>query len=213
MNIPNWKHKTAVVIASGPSLTDEQCNAARATGFDTIVVNATFKRAPWANILYAGDFLFLKSYMAEIVRVFPGKVWTQDSSAAARWPRLNRMKGANRDGLGRSMIHLNGNSGVQALNLAYLFGSRRIILLGFDMKLGPNGERHHHADHPHPMVQNQTFEEWLHKLNKVARDLEAEKCEVLNATPGSAMTCFPQVDWKEVLKAEKTLFTRMGERA
>ena len=200
MKLPDWSGKTAIVIASGPSLTDEQCNAARATGFDTIVVNATFRRAPWANILYAGDFLFLKSYMAEIVSTFPGKVWTQDSSAAARWPRLNRMKGANRDGLGRNMIHLNGNSGVQAINLAYLFGSRRIILLGFDMGLGPNGERHHHADHPPPMVQNQTFGEWLHKLNKVARDLEAEKCEVLNATPGSAMTCFPVVDWQKVLQ-------------
>jgi len=133
-------------------------------------------------------------------RVFPGKLWTQDNSAAARWPKLNRMKGVNREGLGKNMIHINGNSGVQALNLAYLFGSRRIILLGFDMKLGPNGERHHHADHPAPMVQNQTFEEWLHKLNKVARDLEVEKCEVLNATPGSAMQCFPVVDWKEVLK-------------
>ena len=51
MKLPDWSGKTAIVIASGPSLTDEQCNAARATGFDTIVVNATFRRAPWANIL------------------------------------------------------------------------------------------------------------------------------------------------------------------
>lgn len=198
--IPDWTGKPAIVIASGPSLTDEQCDAARATGFNTIVVNATFRRAPWANILYAGDFLFLKFYMAEIVRVFPGKVWTQDSSAAARWPKINRMKGANRDGLGKNMIHLGGNSGTQAINLAFLFGSRRIILLGFDMALGPNGERHHHADHPHPMVQAQCFTEWMHKLNKVALDLKVEKCEVLNATPRSALTCFDKVDWQEVLK-------------
>jgi hypothetical protein len=190
---------TAIVLASGPSLTAEQVVAARTSGHHTIVVNSTYKVMPDAHTLYSGDFLWWKFHIADVRRVFKGKLVTQDSSAAARWPDVKRVRGTNRDGLGRDVININGNSGTQAINLAYLQGFRRIILLGFDMKLGSKGERHHHPDHPHPLVQNQTFGEWLHKLERVARDLVVEKCEVLNATPGSAMTCFPVADWREVL--------------
>lgn len=190
---------TAIVLASGPSLTLEQIDAARRSGHHTIVVNATYKVFPDADTLYSGDYMFWKVYMADIARSFKGKLVTQDSSAAARWPALTRVRGTNREGLGKDLIHQNGSSGFQSINLAYLWGYRRIILLGFDMALGPNGERHHHPDHPAPCVQNQTFSEWVHKSVKLARDLKETGCEVLNATPGSAMKSFPLVDWQEIL--------------
>lgn len=191
--------KTAIVLASGPSLTLEQIKAAKESGFFTLAVNATFQKMLDADAMYSGDFLFFKTYQAEIRRDFKGKVWTQDSSAAARWPWINRMRGANRDGLGTERININGNSGVQAINLAFLWGHKKIVLLGFDMKLGPKGERHHHADHPAPCVQNQTFGEWLHKLELVARDARKHGVEITNCTPGSAMHCFVERDWKEVI--------------
>jgi len=192
--------KTAVILASGHSLTLEQIEAARLSGHFTIAVNSTYEKALWAHAVYAGDYMWFKLNIAKIrASKFKGKIVTQDSSASAHYG-IERVRGTNRDGLGTTLIHLNGNSGVQALNLAFLWGYRRIILLGMDMKLGPKGERHHHPDHAHPAVQNQVFDEWLKKVQKVATDLVAAKCEVLNATPGSAMKCFPMVDWKEVLK-------------
>lgn len=191
--------KTAIILASGLSLTAEQIEAALNSGHHTIAVNSTYEKALTADSMYAGDFLWWKFNSAHVRANFKGKAWTQDNSAAARWPWIHRVRGCNREGLGKDQIHNNGNSGVQALNLAYLWGYERIILLGFDMKLGPKGERHHHPDHPAPLVQNQTFDEWLHKLEKVARDFRATKCEVLNATPGSAMKCFELVDWKDYL--------------
>ncbi len=191
--------KTAIVLASGPSLTLEQIDAARRSGHHCIVVNRTFEKFLDANTVYMGDYLAIKTYNADVVARFKGKLVTQDPSAAARWPHWKLVRGANREGLGKERIHQNGNSGVQALNLAFLWGFERIILIGFDMKNGPNGEKHHHPDHPAPMVQGATFGEWLHKLQAVARDLKTTKCEVLNATPDSAMKCFPMVDWREVL--------------
>lgn len=188
------------MLASGPSLSVEQIDAARHSGHHTIVVNSTFRDMLDAHTLYAGDFLWWKLNIAEVRAKFKGKCWTQDNSAAARWPMIQRMRGGNRDGLGEKIIHTNGNSGMQAVNLAYLWGFERIVMLGFDMKLGPKGERHHHPDHPAPMVQAQTFFEWIHKAEKVARDFrEKTRVEVLNCTPGSALTCFPVRDWKEVL--------------
>lgn len=190
--------KTAIILASGPSLTQEQIAAARASGHFTLVVNRTYEAMPDASAMYSGDFLFWKVYIADIRKTFKGKLWTQDATAAQRW-QINRVRGANRDGLGLDMIHLNGNSGFQAINLAYLWGYTRIVLLGFDMKFGPKGERHYHVDHPAPMVQSQTFHEWLHKSVQLARGLREEGIDVVNCTPDSALKCFPLLDWRAEL--------------
>ena len=192
--------KTAIVLASGPSLTQEQINAAQFSGHFTIVVNSTWEKMPGAHALYSGDFLWWKHNIAKVRAAdFKGGKWTQDNSASLRWPDIKRMRGGNRGGLGKEIIHINGNSGTQAVNLAFLWGYNRIILLGFDLKLGPKGEKHHHPDHAAPMIQGQCFDEWLKKWVLVAADLKAAKVEVLNATPGSALKLFPMVDWKEVL--------------
>jgi hypothetical protein len=191
---------TAIILASGPSLTQEQIDIALASGHKTIVVNATYQKALTASLMYSGDFLFFKTYMADIVKRFRGEVWSQDATTCARWPKVKRVRAANREGLGRDgKIHLNGNSGFQAINLAFFLGYRRIVLLGFDMRLGPKGEKHHHPDHPSPMVQGQTFSEWLHKSNRLSLDLANAGCEVLNATPSSALSCWPMVNLKDVL--------------
>lgn len=191
--------KTAIILASGPSLSIEQIDAARASKHRTIVVNSTYQKFLDADTLYAGDYLWWKIHHADVKAQFKGERVTGDSSVAARWPDVTRVRSAFREGLGREIIHQNGNSGVAALNLAYLQGFERIVLLGFDMKLGPNGEKHHHPDHPAPCVQGQTFGEWLHKLESVARDFKKTQCLVVNATPDSAMKCFPVADWREVL--------------
>lgn len=189
---PDWTGRICVVLASGPSLDPSQVARAMAADVEVIAVNSTFRMAPMADVVYAGDFLWWKTHINEARRAvsMSTQFWTQDSTAAERYG-LNRIKGVNRPGLGLNAIHANGNSGFQAINLAYLFGCRRVLLLGFDMKLGPNGERHWHPDHPGPLMQAQTFEEWRHKSTLLARDLVAEGCEVINCTPGSALTCFP----------------------
>lgn len=154
-----------------------------------LAVNTTYKRFPYADALYAGDFLWWKSNHKEVFTTFKGEKWTQDHTSAERYG-VNRIKGVNKSGLGTQFLHINGNSGFQAINLAYLFGARRILLIGFDMKLGPKGEKHWHPDHPAPMVQGQTFGEWMHKGAVLAKDLLAAGCDVVNCTPGSAMSCF-----------------------
>lgn len=191
--------KTVIILASGPSLTLEQIDAAWRSRHHTIVVNSTYEKFLDADTLYAGDYLWWKVNHAAVRATFKGELVTGDSATAARWPGVVRVRSAFREGLGREIIHQNGNSGVAALNLAYLRGYEQIILLGFDMKLGPNGERHHHPDHPAPCVQGQTFNEWVFKLDKVARDFKLTKCQVLNATVDTALKCFPRVDWREVL--------------
>lgn len=201
-----WKGLTAVVMASGYSLSDEQLEhvrQARAANLCRVItVNTTFRRAPWADVAYAGDTLWWSKHAAEAKKAFTGELWTQDNVAAARFS-LKRVRGAPRDGLGTHEIHQNGNSGAQALNLAYLWGANPILLLGFDMKEGPNGEKHHHPDHPKPLIQKQLFGEWIHKLRKVADDLKKRDIRVINCTPGSALPWFPMSDITKELQHEQ----------
>lgn len=191
---PDWSGRTAVVIASGPSLTREQCNFA---GYyadpiaPCIAVNTAYKMAPFADVYYAGDFMLHKVHHARMkAEQYPHtQLWTCDPSAAERF-RLHRWKGVNKEGLGEQFIHLNGNSGAQAINLAYLFGARRILLLGFTMR-EIDGKKHFHGDHEHPLVQKQLFGEWMHKMERVAADAKRLGVEIINCDPLSAMTCFP----------------------
>lgn len=192
MSRPNWAGQTAVILASGPSLRDcRPIVCTRENGPRLIAVNSTIFLHNGCDVAYAGDFLFWKKYHAEVVQTSPhAQRWTQDRTAAERFG-LNWIKGVNRPGLGREHIHTGGNSGYQAINLAYLFGARRILLLGFDMKLGPKGEKHWHPDHPAPLVQSQTFGEWIRKFDALAADCKTLGVEVINCTPGSALKCFP----------------------
>jgi hypothetical protein len=189
-----WKGRTAVVMASGPSLNAEQVECVhQARSKDqcrVMTINTTFRVAPWADVAYGGDTLWWSKHAAEARKVFKGELWTQDNVAAARY-QLKRVRGTPRDGLGTCEIHQNGNSGMQGVNLAYLWGATRILLLGFDMKEGPNGEKHHHPDHPKPLIQKQLFREWIHKAEKVAKGLSEHHTQVVNCTPGSAMRWFP----------------------
>lgn len=188
----DWQGQTAVVLASGWSLTEDQVRHVENREVKTIAVNSTHEMMTIPDVVYAGDYLFWKVNHRKVGlgMAHEPSLWTQDSTAAQRY-HLNRVKGVNKQGLGRTLIHTNGNSGAQAINLAYLFGACRILLLGFDMQPGPNGERHWHPDHNAPMVQAQTFGEWIHKMEFLARDLKAAGCEVINCTTRTVLTCFP----------------------
>jgi hypothetical protein len=197
----DWSQQACAILASGPSLTQAQVDLACAN-MKTVAINSTWEIAPNADVLYGGDFLWHKVNHAAYRKHFRGEVWTQDSTAADRY-QIKRVKGTNREGLGIQCIHNNGNSLAQAINLVYLWGCRRILLLGADMKLGHKGERHWHADHPAPLIQSQMFDEWLFKGAKLAADLKANDCTVLNCTPGSAWTDFPMSTIEKELQCQQ----------
>lgn len=101
---------------------------------------------------------------------------------------------------GAGVIGWGSNGGYQALNLAVLFGARRIILVGFDMTL----ERgvHWHGRHP-PGLNNPrqaSVDKWRLELDAQAPVLAAHGVEVLNASRYSRLTAFPKVDLVEALR-------------
>jgi hypothetical protein len=105
--------------------------------------------------------------------------------------------GKREPGLGHDCIHFGSNSGYQAINLAFLWGAKRIVLLGFDCK-SKGGKPHWFGKHPKELNQTQPYEIWLQYFERLATDLEAAGVEVLNCSPGSAIDSFKRISISEV---------------
>lgn len=199
---PGWE--TVVVVATGPSLTVEQCEmlkAPRAAGLIKVIgCNCAYQRAE-LDALIGVDGNFWKTYIRDIRQRCPDlELITQDASAHKTYNLTTRIRGSARDGLGMAELHTGSNSGHTGVNAAFLFGARRIILIGFCMKLGPAGERHFHGDHPKTCIQSQLFEAWIRRFESTARDLKRLGIDVINATPGSALPWFRRATLEEALR-------------
>jgi len=127
---------------------------------------------------------------------FAGEKWTQDIEAHRKYS-LNWVYGRGQPGLGRDCVHFGGNSGYQAINLAYLWGAKRIVLLGFDCK-DVQGKAHWFGQHPAQLNRVQPYQIWINHFNQLATELEIEGVEVINCSPGTALTCFRQQDISEL---------------
>lgn len=204
---PDWLGATVLVMASGPSMSEADAQRVRAwrTGVTpylrrVIVINTTFRLAPWADVLYACDAKWWDYHAAEVSALgFCGGLWSIQTEARARHgvQIIESKRGA---GLGREpgVINQGTNSGYQAINFAWQCGAARIVLLGFDMhEVG--GRAHWHADHPGKIRRANPYAQWLLKFPQLASDLDEEGCEVVNCTPNSALRAFQQMPLDEAL--------------
>lgn len=196
-----WDDATVVILASGPSLTEAQCAAVKAwrdagEARRVIAINTTFRRAPWADVLYACDAQWWIAFRKEVDMAFAGERWTQDELAVVYGVR--RIASVRGKGLSRTpgVIHQGGNSGYQAINLAWQAGAARILLLGFDMQ-----GTHWHGRYGNGLANTAAhlFEQWLVEFKPLAADLKTEGIDVVNCTPGGRLECFPRAALSEEL--------------
>ena len=191
---PIWADTTAIVAASGPSLTPQVAALVRASSAFVIAVNDAFRMLPSADVLYAADLAWWQ--MHDDTRAFEGERWSShstdqgfadDKSDSA----LGLYLVAARAGAGFSSnaqyVHYGEtpHSGFQAVNLALLFGARRVILVGFDMRR-VGGRSHFFGEHPRGLRRDSDYAGFIAAYSPHPR--------VLNATPGSALDCFERVD-------------------
>lgn len=190
----DWEGETCVILGGGPSL--KGFDAAPFRGrFRVIGVNeAGLSMAPWADVLYWADHRWLAwnhgrlgehtgtykicRHRPKIETGFDVKVLPHSKAALSDGP--TRLSGFC--------------SGGACINLAYLFGATRIVLLGFDM-----GGGQWHDRHLKPTDQNRYRTRFIPTIEKMAGPLRAAGVEVLNATPGSALTCFPMTTLEEIM--------------
>jgi hypothetical protein len=195
---PRWAE--CIVAASGPSLSEL---AAACRGLPIVAVNDSHRILPHAEILYACDAKWWDVHSG--CPDFAGEKWSchgsashNDKMATAHRYGLNLVRGEDGEGfsLDPSKIHYGSNSGFQAINLAILFGAKRILLVGFDMS--SRTKSHFFGDHPAGLIRCNDYERFIPQFERAARRLPPD-IEVINCTPGSALRCFPMMDIQDAL--------------
>lgn len=189
--------KTAIIFASGSSLTQEDVDFCRGKGF-TIAINDCYKLAPWSDVLYACDYQWWDFHRDALN--FAGEKWTIIDKAAEDF-KLNHID-YDPDlvfSFDNKIIASGNNSGFQALNLAVILGYTRVILLGYDMKLSDSGKRHWFGEHPQKLQMNSNYKLWITKFNAANKLLVSNGIEVINCSRDSALDCFTKMDLQEAL--------------
>lgn len=203
-----FEGRTICLIGTGPSLTLTQIEAARRKSFALAGCNNTWQIVPDLAVLYACNLAWWRHYWSLELAAHPAEKWTTNREAADRYG-LHWIAEANRPGLScdPALVHHGHGSGFTLLNLAYLMGAARIVLVGYDLRYPAGydgrariagGDRHYFGEYPEPLqhwpsvkVQGGVHVELLDLYRSVA---DQGLVEILNATPGSALDCFPRVD-------------------
>lgn len=189
---PDWGGRTVACIASGPSLTQEDCDAVRDAGLRAIVTNTSFRIAPWADVLFGYDGKWWREHIDEVERVFTGRRMTM-SQLGPKWD----VESVYAQGWFRGF----GNSGTCAISIAIAAGASRIVLIGFDCAFGPLGETHWHGDHPRGMGNCLSIKRWPYQFGELATYARKSGATVINATRVTSLRCFERQPLEQAIGA------------
>lgn len=210
-----WKGEDVYIVGGGPSLL--QLPLSRLEGKNVIGCNdAYYLGTRLLSCLIFGDKKWWMHHKDNIDSL-PIPVYTVAEIEDPHVITLPRsICGFQKDSLG-----WNGNTGVCAINLALLTGAKRIFLLGFDMIKGgvcihqENSpfitridkiiSRDHVCSNWHVNalddVQDFLYERYRESLEFCMSTFYEDwpGVEIYNLSPGTAITCIPRRDWREML--------------
>lgn len=189
MKVKQWEGKTVVCIASGPSLTPNDCNLVKQSGLPTIAVNTSIKMADFAEVLYAGDLSWWDNNLwAEQLTV---QKWTCSERAARKY-NINYHE-----------AHGPYNSGLRAVQFAIDNGAYRVIMLGFDCSI-KNGS-HWHGDHESGKnPTNSSTRQWARQFFRVTGQAKLAGTILINCSRYTELEGIDKGDLEQELISAKT---------
>lgn len=194
-----WSGETAVILGGGPSLTPEQVTLAKA--YRRIACNNSFMLDPTVDVVCWNDDRWWH-WNKERLQAFRGRYMvTWGQSPLYIKAGIKQLQHLYRDAFTLDPAKISGqNAGHGAINLAYHFGVKRILLLGFDMTSTRGHNWHsYHIRHAKERMYTETF---IPQLEKAAPILVEHGVEVINCTPESALQCFPFGRIEDIVAAE-----------
>ncbi len=182
------------IVGSGTSLRGFDFNRLR--GKRCIAINREFETVPWAEVCYFSDPRVYGWYHSGLSAFAGRKVTIAKCSKIG--PEVEVYVNTGRNGIDfrPRCLRTGNNSAHAAANLAIHLGAKVIVLLGIDMQPGKDGLIHHHKGHPHP-TRPDVYEKMLPYWYSVEEALRGKSIQIYNASPNSALKCFPEVtlDW------------------
>lgn len=206
-----WPDSTVFILGGGPSLLKVDLSLLHSQR--VIGVNQAYTLGPWVDICWFGDKGWY-GLQGDRIKEFGGLIVTCafETQLERRWQRVRyvgRSIPGGIEGSKRTHVAWNGNSGASAINLAYWLGAKRVVLIGFDMKLpedakNRNAQTHWHKDYEPKWdkrngVLSNPYWRFMKYWPQIAKDAKDLGLEILNASEGSAVDLFPMVKVEEVL--------------
>ena len=177
-----------------------------------IGINVSFLIGNWMDMVFFGDSGFFLGQQNNLAN-FPGiKVTCHPHAGKKDWVKYLARDNSHPRGISSNprMVSWNSNSGSAAISLAAHTGAKRIILLGFDMKLDDESKQHwHDAYHRLASLTENTrnkalpFNHHLKGFPEIAKDAKKMGIEILNASPDSAIDVFEKVNVKDLLSVKE----------
>lgn len=176
-----------------------------------IGINMSFMIGGWIDMVFFGDKRWYINNREPLSK-FPGLKVTchpyfknkrYESEKIKYVPKdRNKGKGVSSN---KNTVCWNANSGGAAISVAVHMGVKRIVLVGFDMKLSDDQRQHWHSYYKSALKVHRKQEHKLpfhrHLLGfpEIKRDAKKMGVEILNASPESAIDCFKKVSVKDLL--------------
>ncbi len=174
-----------------------------------IGINIAYMIGDWIDMVFFGDSGFFLANKTGLAKYKGICVSCHPSIEKYEWVKFVGRDTKHPQGISPNpyKVSWNENSGAAAISLAAHSGAKRIILLGFDMKLNSDQKQHWHGVYrkgggsakPKNRPNSLPFDRHLKGFNAIARDAKALGIEILNANPDSAITVFPKYTIKELL--------------
>ena len=204
--VPFWtpdrafEGQTVVIVGGGPSHADIDLDALKGVRF--IAINSACRKvrpvATAEDILYFSDNSWSERFPG-LLTDWPGPVVTSNRNTKARLgDAVRRLDLEPLVHTFQVMIdHVSASSGHAAACLAAVMGAKRIVLIGFEGKF-VNGQSHGHSDY-RMQDAGPLAERFVPGWFALAPAFDRLGVEVINATPDSAVTCFPVADLYEAI--------------
>lgn len=203
MTLQSMKTPTCVIIATGPSLTQQDVDLIKKNKdkVATIVINDAYRLAPWADVLFSSDAAWINHHKG--VPTFKGQKITLESKPDTKAYRQSKKYGfqsipwkwGSGLDLGSNKVHAGLCSGFAAFNYAVNLAFDPICLLGFDCMAEDNAKLHFFGNHPKPLRNGLPFTKMISEFNKAADQIYTRgEPHVFNMTRKTALTCFNRID-------------------
>lgn len=198
---PTWSGQTVAILASGPSLRANDVAQLRGR-CRVIVIKDAARLAPWCDIMYGGDAPWWrvndygrKFHVKRIGLAIRDIEWEREATRNG----LSIIQGRNMPGLSPDprLLHLGYHSGFQAVNLAYLMGARKILLLGYDY-CAPADKTHFFGCRPG--ARPSPYALFRHAFDGCHEYLSSMGVQVINCSAVTTLTEFPRLDLRNALR-------------